>query len=136
MARRYYRSEPRAGYWTQEVPAGGPEGIKLGDYVVKHYRKAGKWQSFNWITGTSYTGLSKGVTINLAKITEAELDSLRNLIIAAIDAEKSRRVASASFVPEPSVPTARAVCALTSMAASDPSRFKAIQEAAMQRVGD
>jgi hypothetical protein len=129
MARRYYRraaAEPRPAtpaYWETETPTAGPQGVQIGNYVIKHYPGVGKIQSYNYFNGPRYQGLSKGVTVNLDLMTAAELDALRDLFNAAIEAEKQRRIASApapvgaAFQPDPAQPA---------QPANNPAAFKAL----------
>ncbi|MGE5608189.1 MAG: hypothetical protein ACM359_02950 [Bacillota bacterium] len=133
--RRYTRSvsaqpvRTRPAYWETETPTGGPQGIQIGNYVVKHYPSAGKVQTYNYFNGPRYQGLSKGVTINLDLMTAEELEALRSLLNTAIDAEKQRRIAAAPAQPAVSEPDP----AQPTQPASDPARFKSLLQAVLAK---
>jgi hypothetical protein len=138
--RRYRRRAPSTNYsaqpkyWETETPIGGPEGIRIADFVMKHFPQAGKVQTYNWLTSG---GLSKGVTLHLDKMTAEELADLKSLLVNAIGGELDKRVAtvgSASVNPalQPSpAPTPSPVSA--SPAASDPDHFKKLFAALRQK---
>jgi hypothetical protein len=119
--RRYRRRAPSTNYsaqpkyWETETPIGGSEGIRIADFVMKHFPQAGKLQTYNWLTGG---GLSRGVTLHLDKMTGEELGDLKSVLVNAIDGEMSKRVAQAgrpvvgaAFQPAPAVaPPPAATC--------------------------
>jgi hypothetical protein len=99
--RRAYSPLPHAmcatgtPYWENEIPTGGAQGIQIGNYVVKHYVRAGKMQTYAIHAGH----LSHGVTLSLDTMTGEELEALRALFNATIDAEQGKRVAAAPVRP-------------------------------------